>query len=138
MPQGDGMTSPLRFTARNTGPNPIECAKAELLALTTLADGKVLEEERVAAEAILNCGEKCGHASTCAVYASRLEDDSDDADLSQIVTTLACLRIEEKLGLIEAMWRVACADDELHVNEISLIYSVIDAFAVAGGDAKAA
>jgi uncharacterized tellurite resistance protein B-like protein len=134
------------FFDRNIAPGPgrderhtIELATAALLVETLRIDAEIREPERAAALAAVRgkFGLSEGEADTLLELAEQeVRQATDYFQFTSLINRH--FTMDQKIRVIELMWSVAWADDELSPHERHLMRKIVDLLHVPHGDAAAA
>jgi uncharacterized tellurite resistance protein B-like protein len=120
--------------AREAGPS-LELATAALLAETLRADPEVSESERAAAHAAMREKFGLGEDDAARLVALAEEEVAQANDRFQFTSLInAQFTQEQKIRVVELMWRVAYADATLSAHEQHVIRKIAELLHVPHGD----
>jgi uncharacterized tellurite resistance protein B-like protein len=134
------------FFERNIAPAPgrdddhaIRLATAALLVETLRIDAEIREPERAAALAAVRRKFDLPEDEAAELLRLAEEEVRQATDYFQFTSLIdRHFTPEQKVRVIEAMWRVAWADDEISPHERHLMRRIVDLLHVSHGDAVAA
>jgi len=115
-------------SARSEGPDPaIRLAVSALLLEMTRMDGEVSPEEREAVEAAVRTSFDLSEGEAMELLALAEEERSESTDYFQFTSLINnTYTPEQKISLVEALWRIAFANEALHKYEEHLVRKVAD------------
>lgn len=131
--------TPAGTPASVAGFQPVQVAAAALLVEVAGIDKDITEAER--ASLLASVGEKFGLAPEAARELTDLafQEASDATDYYQFTAEINRLfSADQKIALIEHMWRAALSDGVLHDHEQHLVRKIADLIHVSHGDFIAA
>lgn len=111
-----------------------EDAKARLLALVAMVDGKVLDIEFESADSLMQGFSAANLESLKAAFRHTVENHGCDFDVHGLSSQLAKLEKPAKFDFVGACWYIAACDGDLPTNEEALIYSNSDQLGVSRDD----
>lgn len=104
------------------GVDPVRAAIAAVLVEAAHADGVYLEAEREMIDHILAERFDIGEAEAAELRGAGEEAHAEATDLVRFTRVLKeAIPLEERVGVIEAVWRVIYADDHREAHEANLV-----------------
>lgn len=105
-------------------------AAAALLVHLAAVDGHISPTERAAIRQALMDGYGLDEAAVDTLMREAAQKDAEAVDFYRFTSTLAGLELEERLAIIEMMWRVVYTDDTNHELEDNMVWRVAELIGV--------
>lgn len=122
-------------TAEPRDPIDVRLASAVLLVQASNVDGTVSPEEDATLRALLAARFDLGEADLAALVDEARAQDREAVDFYAFTAVLKRdMHEDERLGLIEMMWRMAYADGEIDAFEDNLIWRVSELLGISSRD----
>jgi uncharacterized tellurite resistance protein B-like protein len=128
-----------RAGAAETKPDELRLATAALLLETAVLDGHFGDDERVVIQSVLEDHFGLNGRDAAALIADARQAVEDAGELYGFTKVVKdSYPPEDRISIIEMLWRVAYADGELHDYEANLVRRVAGLIYVADQDSGAA
>jgi uncharacterized tellurite resistance protein B-like protein len=111
-----------------------QLAVAALLVHLAAVDGQMSPQERTAIKAALADAYGMDEAEVENLIREAAARDAEAVDFYRFTSALSSLELEERLEIIEMMWRVVFTDDANHELEDNMVWRVAELIGVSSRD----